>query len=156
MLPHCHAQAPFLGFAPPRDNVRLPFYQHDDTVAHLHEARALPRIFSVELFGEVFARRLDALWAVQQLGASDEYAPQRVRTLPRGDSVYEAEMLLEAHFTYPAPFFARLAARAPGALPGMRAIFGFTDAEAIDYDAAKKAMDGVYFAFAIWLEQRRR
>ena len=152
MFPPCSATPPFLGFTPPREGARVALYDQDDTVAHLHETRALPRIFSTEVFGEVFARRLDALWSVQQLGATNEYAPMRVLTLPRGDSIYEAEMLLQIHFTYPAPVFARLSSNT---LPGLRTIFGFNDAEPIDYPKAKKAVDDFYFAFLTWLHQRR-
>jgi hypothetical protein len=52
------------------------------------------------------ARKLDGLWLAQQLGAHDDYAPHRVQTRPCGHSLYEAEMLLQMHAAYPAPFFA--------------------------------------------------
>ncbi len=114
------------------------------------DVEALPRLFSMEVFGEVFARRLDGLWAVQQLGAHNTYAPHRVQTLPCGNSWYEAEMLLQMHAAYPAPFFACL-----NRLPALRVLF-FGDVPTptmITYDQpeAKKAIDDFFFAFFAWL-----
>ena len=130
------------------------FYDHDETVARLHETNGneLPvRLFSTKVFGEDFARRLDGLWIAQQLGAHDAYAPHRVQTLPCGHSWYEAEMLIQMHAAYPAPFFACLER-----LPVLRALFfpgGEAADEPITYDQAKKAIDDFYFAFFACLAQ---
>jgi hypothetical protein len=160
--PPCSAHAPFLGFVQQQSDAPE-FYDHDGLVAHLllHknnedddeevvETSSLPRLFSIEVFGEVFALRLDGLWAAQQLGAHDDYAPHRVQTLPCGQSWYEAEMLLQMHAAYPAPFFACL-----DRLPALRALF-FGDATImVTYDQAKKAIDDFYFAFFAWLAALR-
>ena len=135
------------------NNNKLFFYDEDEMVALLHYD-GLPFIFSVEMFGEVFARRLDGLWAAQQLGAHDAYAPHRVQTLPCGHSWYEAEMLLQMHAAYPAPFFACL-----DRLPALRTLFFGADREEpiiITYDQAKKAIDDFYFAFFARLAVLRR
>jgi len=152
-FPPCDMRPPFVGFVPPRDEQPLAFYDNDETVARLHDQYAhqqIPSVFSVDVFGEVFARRLDGLWLAQQLGAHEAYAPHRVQTLPCGYSVYEAEMLLQMHTMYPAPLFACI-----NNLPALRALFSFEEEQGgVTYDQVKKAVDDFYFAFFAWLAVR--
>ena len=108
-------------------------------------------IFSVGVFGETMARKLDGLWLAQQLGAHDDYAPHRVQTRPCGYSLYEAEMLLQMHAAYPAPFGACLAHRSD-----LRALFLDDEDAPVDHARAKQAVDDLYFAFFAWLAAQRR